>query len=391
AGRGSLDGVPIGIKDIYNTEHFPTEMGSVIWKGFTPGNDARSVFSLKEQGAIVVGKTVTAEFAVHYPGPTVNPHDHRRTPGTSSSGSAAAVAASMVPIATGSQTAGSTIRPASYCGIYGFKPTFGLIPRTGVLKTVDTLDHVTVFARSIEDIELAFEIMRVKGPDYPFANQQVDNARKQPNMPWKIAFLKTHLWGKWEKYAQDAILDYVKKISVISGISIEETEIPPELQDAHSIHNVIYNKGLSYYYKEEYENHKDKLSEVFRKMLEDGQKMSRQQYVAALEKRHALVKILDKFLHQYDGIITLSTAGEAKIGLDSVDTIDSCLIWTLCEAPSINLPVFTGPNRMPFGAQVVFRKYNDKMLFRFLELLKAKQYIHDVCGDLRPYNTSENI
>ena len=137
-----LWGAPFGVKDVFNTAELPTCMGSPIWEGFTPGNDARVVAHLRWAGGVMFGKTVTAEFAVHHPGPTVNPHNPDYSPGTSSSGSAAAVASMMVPLALGTQTAGSTIRPASYCGVYGFKPSFGVVPRTGILKTLDTLDHV---------------------------------------------------------------------------------------------------------------------------------------------------------------------------------------------------------------------------------------------------------
>jgi Asp-tRNA(Asn)/Glu-tRNA(Gln) amidotransferase A subunit family amidase len=159
-GAGPLFGLPIGVKDVFNTARFPTAMGSPIWNGFTPGNDARVVSDLELADAVIMGKTVTAEFAVHYPGKTVNPYDYERSPGTSSSGSAAAVACQMVPLALGTQTAGSTIRPASFTGIYGYKPTFGLIPRTGILKTLDTLDHVTFFARCSADLRLVMDATR---------------------------------------------------------------------------------------------------------------------------------------------------------------------------------------------------------------------------------------
>jgi len=379
--KGELYGIPVGIKDIYNTEDMPTEMGSIIWKRFNPGNDARCVFNLKYDGAVVLGKTVTAEFAVHYPGPTVNPHNFEHTPGTSSSGSAAAVACSMVPLAIGSQTAGSTIRPASYCGIYGFKPTFGLIPRTGVLKTVDVLDHVTLFSRTIEDALLGFNIMRVKGHNYPFVQRMMESQDSlKKTLPWKIAFIKTHLWDTWEEYAKEAMINFISEISKNKEIVVEEVKIPEELKSAHEIHDKIYNKSLSYYYNPEYTHNKEQLSKVFVEMLEKGMKTTTEEYVAALHQQEHLSHVLDRFFQEkgYDGIITLSTAGEAQKGLHSIDKKDSCLIWTLCGAPSINLPVFTGPNNLPFGAQVVFRKYKDFDLFNFLKLLKQKKLINDI-------------
>ncbi len=169
-----LLGIPVGIKDIFNTIDMPTCMGSPLWKGFTPGNDARVVHNIKFQGGIIAGKTVTAEFAVHSPNETRNPRDVNYSPGTSSSGSAASVASGMIPLAIGTQTAGSIIRPASYCGIYGFKPSFGTLPRTGMLKTTDSLDCVGLFATNIDDCKLLFEVMRVKGLDYPYVHQYLE-------------------------------------------------------------------------------------------------------------------------------------------------------------------------------------------------------------------------
>jgi len=171
----SLWGLPIGIKDIYNTFDMPTQMGSPIWKDFTPGNDARVVHYLRRNGALILGKTTTAEFAVHYQDKTRNPHDLNRSPGTSSSGSAVAVAADMVPVAFGSQTAGSIGRPASYCGVYGYKPTFGILPRVGVLKTTDSLDTLGFFTKSARDLKLILDASRVHGQNYEFVHRYLDN------------------------------------------------------------------------------------------------------------------------------------------------------------------------------------------------------------------------
>ena len=190
-----LFGVPVGVKDVFNTYDMPTEMGSVIYAGYTPGNDARVVSNLRLAKAIMAGKTVTAEFAVHHPGPTRYPYDLERSPGTSSSGSAVAVATSMVPAALGTQTAGSIVRPASYCGIFGFKPSFGLVPRTGVLKTTDTLDTVGWMARSVEDLALLFETMRVRGHNYPISEaglaEQVAAAPR--GRSWRIGLVESHV------------------------------------------------------------------------------------------------------------------------------------------------------------------------------------------------------
>ncbi len=373
-----LRGVPIGIKDIYNTLDMPTGMGSSIWKGFTPGNDARCVFNLRREGGVMMGKTTTAEFAVHHPSPTVNPHNTEHTPGTSSSGSAAAVAASMVPLAIGSQTAGSTIRPASYCGIYGFKPSFGLIPRTGVLKTVDALDHVTILTRTAKDLRLMFEAMRVKGNNFPLVHSKLEDRSKQKQEgPWKLALVRTHLWNEWEEYAKKDLLRFTERLAGDDEINIVEATLPEEFKNAHSVHKTIYNKALSYYYQPEYKNNHDQLSSIFRNMIESGMKMSKDDYISALKKQNLLARKLERFFENYDGIITLSTAGEAKKGLHFRDTTDTCLIWTLCGVPAVTVPVFTGPKSLPFGAQIIFKKYHDYSLLNFLEYLDKQGFIKE--------------
>ncbi|MBW2030721.1 MAG: amidase [Deltaproteobacteria bacterium] len=362
----------------------------MIWNGFTPGNDARCVHYLREEGGVILGKTVTAEFAVHFPGPTVNPHNYEHTPGASSSGSAAAVASCMVPLALGSQTGGSTIRPASYCGVFGFKPTFGMIPRTGVLKTVNLLDHVTVFARTLEDTQLAFECTRVKGHNFPLIDSILDNPWLQKNRPpWRIAFVRTHLWNQWTPYARRAMEAFVQRLSECKGVLVSDAALPSEFEEAHEIHRVIYEKALSYYYATEYTNHRALLSDIFREMIERGRKISKADYVEAIGKQVYLSDKLEQFFNTYDGIVTLSTAGEAGKGLDARDTVDSCLIWTLCGAPAINVPLFKGPKKLPFGAQVIFRKYRDHSLFSFLLELKKQGLIQYPLGNQRSRHLSD--
>lgn len=368
-----LAGIPVGIKDIFNTTDLPTQMGSPIWSGFTPGNDARVVASLRGAGSIILGKTVTAEFAVHTPGLTVNPHNPEHSPGTSSSGSAAAVAAGMVPLSLGSQTAGSVIRPASYCGIYGFKPSFGLIPRTGSLKTTDTLDTVGFFARSSEDLELVFETIRVKGRNYPLSEKllQDPSRRKQPGKPWRIALVQGPKWSQAEKYAQEALLEFASQLDSSEGITVKEAELPPEIAEAHAVHEIIYDKSLSHYFKQEVQK-KQLVSVTLKRMILHGQKITLEEYQRALDRQAQLAQILDRwFAEEADLVLTLSTGGEAPKGLQSPDRPDSCLVWTLCGAPAISLPRFIGPTGLPFGAQFVARRYNDFQLLEFARSIGA--------------------
>lgn len=371
-----LQGIPLGVKDVFNTLNMPTQMGSSLWEGFTPGNDSRAVANLRRQGVIVMGKTVTAEFAVHHPGPTVNPYDFMRSPGTSSSGSAVAVATGMTPIALGTQTAGSTIRPASYCGVYGLKPTFGLIPRTGILKTVDTLDHVTVHARTLEDIRLVFDNIRVRGTNYPVVNRKIDSpeALTLGRPPWRVGLVRGPKWSYAEKYAQDAILNFASEIDRIDGIEVKELELPDIFSRAHEVHDIIYSRMLSYYFEEESKQF-DKLSKVFQEMIVRGNRFTLKDYREGLAFQDDLVDTTERMFDDVDVILNLSSGGEAMVGLETPDRPDNCLIWTFARVPALGVPAFQGPLKLPFGAQLVARRYDDYGLMEFADLLAQKGVI----------------
>ena len=374
--RGLLYGVPVGVKDVFNTIDMPTCMGSPIWEGFMPGNDARVVTNLRRNGALIPGKTVTAEFSVHYPGPTLNPHDVKRMPGTSSTGSTVAVATGMVPVALGTQTAGSTIRPASYCGIYGYKPSFGLIPRTGVLKTLDTLDHVTWLSRNIEDLKLMLDTLRVGGENYPYINKEVDLSKKlEVDHAWKIAFVRTPMWNCAEPYTRQAMLDFVRKLKE-KNINVCEVDLPPIFEKAHSVHKTIYSKALSYYFKDESIKHRDLISDVMLKMIEEGEEISFKTYQQALEDQVHLAATLDNFFRDYVIILSHATAGQAPM-IQSIEKPDPCLMWTLCHVPAIGVPAFVEPEGFTFELQLVGRRYKDYSLLNFVQFLKKQGLIHD--------------
>lgn len=377
---GALAGIPIGVKDIFNTKDLPTQMGSPIWKGFTPGNDARVVYSLRQADAIIPGKTVTAEFAVHTPGPTHNPHKHGFMTGTSSSGSAAAVASYMVPLALGTQTAGSTIRPASYCGVYGFKPSFGLIPRTGMLKTTDSLDSVGFFSRTVDDLKLLFNVLRVRGFDYPISHKFLSDPKRQ-NKPasrkWRVAIVQGPKWNYAEDYAKKALYDFSDGLNKLPDISLQEIQLSKNFSLAHDIHSTIYDKTLAYYFKEEFKK-QTLISKIMYQIISHGNKISLEEYRKALERQDKLSDELDSiFKKDYDIILNLSTGGEAMEGLDTNDRPDNCLMWTLCGVPVMNLPIFKGPKNLPFGAQIVARRYNDYLLISFAQFLRRKGVIWD--------------
>jgi Asp-tRNA(Asn)/Glu-tRNA(Gln) amidotransferase A subunit family amidase len=380
-GEGLLENIPVGVKDIYNTADFPTQMGSPLWKGFTPGNDARAVFNLKRQGAVVVGKTVTAEFAVHTLNETLNPYDVTKTPGTSSSGSAVAVSLGMVPFATGTQTAGSIVRPASFCGVYGCKPSFGTIPRTGMLKTTDSLDTIGFFVLHREDLRRGFDALRVKGEDYPISNAALaDTARqkKPANRPWRVGFVRTHTWKSAPEYAQKALESFVASLAERKDIEVVEAKLPAVIERTHEIHETIYNKALSYYFKNEHMQ-AEFVSPIMNELISKGQEIDLPTYQKAINDQAELIYAMDDFFGDYDVLISLSTAGEAP-PRDMAEQPDPALMWTLTHLPVVSVPQFTAPSGMPFGMQIVARKYNDYLLFDFLNQLDAHGLIPKKAG-----------
>lgn len=363
-----LEAIPVGVKDIFNTADFPTQMGSPLWEGFQPGNDARAVFHLKRAGGLVPGKTVTAEFAVHTLGKTLNPWAADRTPGTSSSGSAVAVAAGMVPAALGTQTAGSIVRPASFCGVWGMKPSFGLIPRTGMLKTTDSLDTVGFFAGHSCDLQALLDSLRVHGRDYPLSDRALsDEARQHParNRPWRVGVVRPHVWQHAPAYAREALAGWVERIGRDGRYEVSEAVLPEAMQECHALHATIYNRALAYYFKEEYRK-AELVSPVMLELIEAGNRVSPEQYVQALERQVGLVRAMDAFMHGYDVLVTLSTAGEAP-PRHVEERPDSALMWTLTQLPALSAPVFRSPRGLPFGLQLVARRYNDPMLLDFAQ------------------------
>ena len=367
--RGNLYGIPIGIKDIFNTYDMPTCMGSPLWAGFLPGNDARVVHYLRMKGAIFPGKTVTAEFAVHAPGETRNPHNTSYSPGTSSSGSAAAVAACMVPVALGTQTAGSIMRPASYCGVYGFKPSFGLIPRTGVLKTVETLDSIGLFARCSKDLELIFDMIRVRGHNFPISDTILNDPSRQEKgeRHWRVALIPEFNERFSQPYALEALKDFLTKLDKNPEVDLVSRELPDGFFEAQEIHEIIYEHNLSIYFQREFGS-AGYLSQIIYDMMSRGKQITMEEFESALDKQKRLSNLLDGFFKESDIIVTLTTQGIAPKFMKD-DIPDTCLIWTLCGVPVINIPLFSGPNGMPFGMQIISRRYNDYLLLKFADFL----------------------
>lgn len=367
AGRplGALHGLPVGVKDIFDTADMPTEDGTVLHAGRRPLADAHVLSLLREAGAVIMGKTVTTELAVYAPGKTKNPHDPERTPGGSSSGSAAAVAAQMVPLAVGTQTNGSVIRPAAYCGVVGFKPTHGLISRIGVLHQSWHLDQVGVFARSVEDAGLLAEQLMAYDEDdpdmRPYAHPKLlETARQEPPLTPELAFVKTPVWDQAEADTQEAFVELVEQL----GTCIKEIELPLPFAHAHTWHRTIMESDLALSFAREYAEGKDKLSATLTEMIERGRKALAIEYNHSVNQIRRLNELLQEVFDSYDVILTPATTGVAPRGLESTGSPVFCTIWTLCGTPAITLPLLQGSNGMPMGVQLVGSRGDDARLLR---------------------------
>jgi Asp-tRNA(Asn)/Glu-tRNA(Gln) amidotransferase A subunit family amidase len=363
---GPLCGVPVGIKDIIDTSDMPTENGTVLHQGRMPRKDAAVVARLRAAGAVILGKTVTTECAYFTPGKTRNPHNPGHTPGGSSSGSAAAVAAGMVPLALGTQTNGSVIRPAAFCGTFGFKPTHGLIPRSGILKLSRTLDQVGVFARTIEDIaHLTEELTGYDEGDpdtrprarIPFAAV----AGQEPPIPPVIAFVKTPMWERAEPETREAFAELVEAL----GDRVEEVELFPSASQAWDWHRTVMEAEMAANLEREWLHGRDKLSDTLRALIERGRDVRAVDYQRALASIAVPQESFEEiFTQRYDAILTPSAPGTAPQGLDSTGEPAFCTLWTLCGLPSINLPLMQGGNGLPLGVQLVGRRNFDARLLR---------------------------
>ena len=363
---GPLHGVPVGIKDIIDTADMPTENGSVLHAGRTPSRDATVVAMLKTAGAVIMGKTVTTEFATRTPGKTRNPHDAGHTPGGSSSGSAAAVAAGMVPLALGSQTTGSTIRPASFCGVYGFKPTHGLIPRHGMWQLSRTLDHVGLFARTIDAVALLMEQLAgydERDPDSrprPRAPYR-DVAAAEPPLPPMFAFVKTTFWERVDPDAKNAFAELVDCL----GDRVEEIELVHGMDETLEWQRMIGGAEVAVSLEREWTTGRDRLSPALRARIAHGRSVPAVDYVRALRRIPALnAGLVELFEQRYDAILTPAAFGTAPAGLESTGDPAFCALWTLCGMPSLSVPLMRGANGLPLGVQLVGPRHGDARLLR---------------------------
>ena len=362
---GPLHGLPVGIKDIVDTADMPTEDGTVLNAGRRPVHDATVVERLRAAGAVVLGKTVTTELATYAPGKTRNPHNPEHTPGGSSSGSAAAVAAHMVPVAIGTQTNGSVIRPAAYCGVYGYKPSFGLVPRHGILEQSRPLDQVGFFARSVQDLAILAEPLMgydEHDPDTrPIARPALrEVALQEPPLPPVFAFTKTANWDEADETTRLAFDEVAQAL----GAQVKAFRMPSVLDGLWDWHRTIMEADLARNYHAFYERGRERLSESLRAQIERGQRVTAVDYNNAVARIGAMSTALEEIFDRCDAILTAATAGPAPRGLASTGSPAFCTPWTFAGMPAVTLPLLHADDGMPMGIQLVGRRGDDARLLR---------------------------
>ncbi len=359
--RGALHGVPIGVKDVIDTFDLPTEMGSPIYQGNRAPCDAACVAVARAAGAVILGKTVTAEFAGMFPGPTTNPHNPAHTPGGSSSGSAAAVADHMVPAAFGTQTGGSVLRPAAYCGVVGYKPTFNLINRAGIKFAAESLDTIGVITRTVDDAELITAAVIGKAP-----------ARRTMEKAPRLGLCRTPLWDTAQPETKHAVEDAATRLAA-AGASVREIALPEEFSrlfeaSRETINNYERSKSMA----GDFAAHGDRISKVLGDRIKLGMAMRHDDYLAALRLAEDCRSKIEQAFDGLDAMISPCVKGEAPRGLNPTGDPAFQQFWTVLYGPAMSLPTHRGPNGLPVGLQVVARRYDDDRLFACARWIMAK-------------------
>jgi len=370
---GPLHGLPVGLKDIIDTRRMPTEYGTAQEAGRVPLFDAAIVERLRAAGAILMGKTRTTELAFLDPGPTRNPHNLAHTPGGSSSGSAAAVAAQMVPLAVGTQTGGSVIRPASYCGVTGFKPTFGTVPRKGILPQSPSLDTVGVFATSPSGAALLAEVLAGAPPDDPGAPvpppaRLLATTQADPPLPPVFAIVKPPGWDD----AHEDLRAAFAELSDALGDQAFEVPLPAAFDMAARQREIVNLAEMARcYHSYGRGDRRDLLGPELRRALEAGEAIFARDYLAALDWPKVLNAALDEVFERCDAIICPAATGPAPEGLDSTGSAIFNGLWTFCGTPAVTVPAFTATTGLPMGVQLVAARGEDARLLRTARWLDA--------------------
>ncbi|KAF5240019.1 hypothetical protein FAUST_4603 [Fusarium austroamericanum] len=378
--RGPLHGVAVGVKDVIYTKDMPTQFNSPIYEGDAPQVDAASIIILRKAGALILGKTTTTEFAATTQGPaTTNPHDSSRTPGGSSSGSGAVVGDFQVPIALGTQTGGSIIRPASFNGIYGFKPTWNSISREGQKIFSIVNDTLGFYARSVDDLNLLADVFALED----------DQPTNQPVLlkGLKIGICKTMVWPQAGYGLVDAMIKAIELLRS-NGATVTEIEFPEHLQDLPEWYSTILSSDGRTAFLPEYRLDKSLISDKLVGHVENHKKISRAAQLKAFDNVAAARPVVDEMLSQYDAVLTPSVPDEAPEGIESTGSAAFCQIWTVLHNPVINLPGFRGYNGLPIGLSLVAPRYHDRKLLAMG--MNVSRYDIGPDGRVRVYNIMDH-
>jgi Asp-tRNA(Asn)/Glu-tRNA(Gln) amidotransferase A subunit family amidase len=361
AGRpGLLKGVPVGVKDVIDTFDMPTQHGSPIYRGNRPFADAACVALTRAAGGVILGKTVTTEFANRHPRETVHPHNPAHTPGGSSSGSAAAVADFQVPVGFGTQTGGSTIRPAAFCGVVGYKPSFGEFSRVGIKMQCHNLDTLGIICRSLDDAALMRAVLLAQ-PRHP-----VDRRSANP----RIGFCRTPEWERADADTHE-LLERTASPLAAAGAAVKEVSLTPADILDHQRRIFKFEAARNYAY--EYEVHGDKLSPALRDgLLMPGRALPLAAYIEAIETAEMFRRYLDDLFAEFDVLLTPSAVGEAPEGLGSTGDARFNAIWTLAWTPCVTLPAGSGGKGLPLGVQLVGPRFGDEALLDAAAWVEAR-------------------
>ncbi|SAI66566.1 amidase [Bordetella ansorpii] len=358
--RGVLHGLPLGVKDIFDTHDLPTRYGSSIYERHQPDADAACVALCRDAGVVVPGKTVTTEFATYTPGPTHNPRNLAYTPGGSSSGSAAAVGDDMVPLALGTQTAGSIIRPAAYCGIVGFKPSFGRVPRAGMKNLADSLDTIGGFARSVEDVGLLASVL-MRDPRL----LKLDYDGKP-----RIGMFRSQQWRHTQPESRIAF-EHAARVLSAAGAHVQEMPMPVEDCMVVQLHADIMSFEASMSLAYERHTHGVQLSMKLQAVLDAGAGISTERYLTLRQHAARLSARTDAWFDDYDILLAPSAAGEAPFFEQGTGDPQFCRGWTLAGVPTVHLPFAHGPQGLPVGLQAVGRANDDHRLLSIANWVQA--------------------
>jgi Asp-tRNA(Asn)/Glu-tRNA(Gln) amidotransferase A subunit family amidase len=368
--RGPLHGVPIGVKDIIDTFDMPTQMGSPIYRDYRPPTDAACVALLRRAGAVILGKTATCELAGMAPAATTNPHNPAYTPGGSSSGSGAAVADRMVPAALGTQTGGSVLRPSSFCGIFGYKPTYNTFNKAGVKPAAESIDTIGWLARSIDDIELLSAVLSMQTPQPP---------RRMDRAP-RIGLCRTEIWDMAQDETKSAVESAAEELGK-AGATVRDVELPGAFAGMH----LIARGTINHYERAacmafEWDHHREALSPQMQRYIESGQKTSREEYVAAWRHVDECRALLPTVFDDLDALLVPCVLGEAPKGLAATGDPSMQAMWTALHTPAMTLPTHRGPNNLPVGIQLVAQRYDDDRLFACARWIWDKIGAPDLVG-----------